>query len=327
MACTKVLVLGFREGFASGVLRMEWGPDNAIYVGQTNRGWASIGQAPYALERLVFNGKVPFDMKTVKVMENGFNIEFTQPVNRASAANPESYSLQDFTYKYHHIYGSPVTDLQTRTIYKVEVAQDGLSARIYVEGLRKGYINEIKLAGVKNTAGQHLLHDFAYYTLNEIPGGGHAGHVAADALTPAINLTSAKRPTKMPSTWLNGPDEILTVNAAVGMKYAETSLTVRAGSKVKFIFNNPDDMMHNLLIVKPNRIDAVAELANNMGLQGQAKGYVPDSEDVLFHTNLLTPRSSDIIYFIAPSKPGNYGYVCTFPGHAITMRGVLKVVE
>jgi len=39
------------------------------------------------------------------------------------------------------------------------------------------------------------------------------------------------------------------------------------------------------------------------------------------------PGSSDIFYFVAPTKPGNYEYVCTFPAHSDTMRGVLKVVE
>ncbi|MBK8502913.1 MAG: hypothetical protein IPL46_12270 [Saprospiraceae bacterium] len=58
----------------------------------------------------------------------------------------------------------------------------------------------------------------------------------------------------------------------------------------------------------------------------QEKGYIPESENVLFHTNLLAPQSSDAIYFEAPPEPGNYAYVCTFPGHALIMRGVLKVV-
>jgi len=319
----------FREGFASGILRMEWGPDNSIFVGQTNRGWASTGKSPFALERLVYKGKTPFEMKTIKAREDGFEISFTQSVNRATAANPDSYTISDFTYKYHHVYGSPVTDLQTRTVYKVTVAQDGMSARLYVEGLREGYINEIKAEGIKNSTGQKLLHNFAYYTLNQIPGGGtahnHSEHMAYDAIVPVVNLVSDKRVTEMPSSWFNGPDVTLTLTTAPGMKYAEKELSVKAGQKVKFVLNNPDDMMHNVAIVKPGKVAVVADLANKLGLQGQEKGYIPESDDLLFHSNLLVPGSSDIFYFVAPIEPGEYEYVCTFPAHSTTMRGILHV--
>lgn len=320
----------FVEGFASGILRMEWGPDNSIFVGQTNRGWASTGKSPYALERLVFNEKMPFEMKTIQAKSDGFEVTFTEPVDRASAADPASYMINDFTYKYHHVYGSPVTDLQTRTVYKVAVAQDGLSARLYVEGLREGYIYEVKAEGVKNSKGLKLLHNFGYYTLNQIPDGNaakmdHVNHVDHNTIVPAVNLISDKRVTEQPSSWFNGPDVTLTLNTKAGMKYEEATLKVKAGSKVKFVFNNPDDMMHNVVIVKPETRVNVATLANNLGLQGQEKGYIPDSDNVLFHSNLLTPGSSDIFYFIAPTKAGQYEYVCTFPAHSETMRGILIV--
>ena len=321
----------FREGFASGILRMEWGPDNSIFVGQTNRGWASTGKASYALERLVYNGRAPFEMKTIKATKEGFDIEFTEPVNRATAADPASYKISDFTYKYHHVYGSPVTDLQIRTVYKVSLSQDGKTAKLFVEGLRAGYINEVKAEGIKNTSGKKLLHNFGYYTLNEIPGGGGthdpAAHVGHDAIVPAVNLISDKRVTEMPSSWFNGPDVTLTLTTAAGMKYVEKELSVKAGQKVKFVLNNPDDMMHNVAIVKPGKVAVVADLANNLGLQGQEKGYIPESDDLLFHSNLLVPGSSDIFYFVAPSEPGGYEYVCTFPAHSTTMRGILKVVK
>ena len=135
-----------------------------------------------------------------------------------------------------------------------------------------------------------------------------------------------KRIIEMPVSWTNGPDQIVNIGTLPGMQFDSKEVVVKAGSKIKWILNNPDDMMHNLVIVAPGSIDQVAQLAIDLGLQGQEKGYIPESEDVLFHTNLLTPQSSDAIYFEAPSEPGNYAYVCTFPGHALIMRGVLKVV-
>ena len=84
--------------------------------------------------------------------------------------------------------------------------------------------------------------------------------------------------------------------------------------------------MHNLLIVAPQSKEEVAQLAIDLGLQGQQLGYVPATDLVLYHTNLLVPNSSDIIYFTAPDTPGDYPFVCTFPGHAFVMHGIFKVV-
>jgi azurin len=62
-----------------------------------------------------------------------------------------------------------------------------------------------------------------------------------------------------------------------------------------------------------------------MGMEGPQRGYIPKSDDILFHTCILQPESSESIYFIAPSE-GDHTYVCTFPGHSRVMRGVMKVV-
>jgi azurin len=320
---------GFKEGFSSGVLRLQWGVDNKLYVGMTNRGWASAGNMPFGIQRLEWTGKTPFEMKAVRAMSDGFEIEFTEPVDKRTAANPASYSITDFTYKYHHFYGSPAIRQETRTIFKVNVSQDGTKARLFIEGMREGYIYEVKTNGVKNAQGKPILHPTAYYTLNNIPDGArieasadHSNHTTMAT----VELKSPKRITIMPKTWTK-VEQTINIGTKSGMRFDVAEITVKAGSNIKLVFNNPDDMMHNLLIVKPNSPDQVAEAAINLGLQGSAMGYIPNSDQVLFHTNLLGPNDSDTIYFTAPSTPGNYGFICTFPGHGASMRGILKVVK
>ena len=95
----------FYEGFSSGILRAAWGKDNSLFVGQTSRGWAATGKSPYALERLVWTGNTPFEMKEIHALPDGFNIVFTLPVNRGLAENTDMYELTSFTYKYHNTYG------------------------------------------------------------------------------------------------------------------------------------------------------------------------------------------------------------------------------
>ncbi len=329
------ICIPFKEGFSSGLLRMEWGDNETLYVGMTNRGWASTGKEPFGIQRLNWTGSTPFEMQDVRIQPNGFTITFTREVDRRTAADPDSYAITDFNYKYHHLYGSPPINQQERTVYKVEVARNNKSVRLYVEGLRLGYVNEIKLTGVRSADDQELLHNTGYYTINQIPEGAqteapptavsnadHAQHTISDDYA---ERPSAKRITEMPSSWINGPDVTLEIKAVAGMLYDKRVLKAKPASKIKLVFDNPDDMVHNFLLVNPGTADEVAQQAMELGLRGEEMGFIPPSDDVLYHSALLRPNMSDIIYFEAPATPGRYQYVCTFPAHAATMRGILIV--
>nr|WP_293833532.1 plastocyanin/azurin family copper-binding protein [uncultured Arsenicibacter sp.] len=343
----------FREGFMSGILRMRWGLDGSMFVGMTSRGWAATGKAPFGVQRLVWTGKVPFEMKAIRSMPDGFEVEFTLPVDKKTAENIASYDMSSFTYKYHSTYGSPIEDAKALPIRGVVVSDDGLKARIVVDTtLREGYIHQLKLEGVKSAAGLSLLHNTGYYTLNAIAPGTkltiaapaktqHMHHdmgamastketaPATDkkgaAKTPAA--TSAKRVTTQPADWANGPDQVITISTLPGLKFEQEQVEVKAGSRIKWVFQNNDDMLHNCVVVKPGMANTVGEAALKLNLNGPKMNYVPNNANVLFHTNILQPESNEAIYFIAPSEPGNYQYVCTFPGHASLMQGTLKVVK
>ena len=58
---------------------------------------------------------------------------------------------------------------------------------------------------------------------------------------------------------------------------------------------------------------------------GFAKQFIPDSKDILAYTDMIDGGVEVELEFTAPEKPGDYEYVCTFPGHAFVMRGVLTV--
>ena len=102
-------------------------------------------------------------------------------------------------------------------------------------------------------------------------------------------------------------------------------LKVKAGARVRIVFRNSDDMLHNFVLCAPGRGQAIGEAALALGLDGPAKNYVPESDDVLFHTALTQPGTSDTIFVTAPLSPGDYDFVCTFPGHAALMKGILRV--
>ena len=109
------------------------------------------------------------------------------------------------------------------------------------------------------------------------------------------------------------------------MKYDLAEFTVQAGKAVKLIFANPDFMPHNVVMVNPGKADEVGQAAINLGAGGFDVAFVPKSKEILWASKLIDHKQEDIIEFKAPSKPGDYQYVCTFPGHHFVMRGLMKV--
>ena len=64
-----------------------------------------------------------------------------------------------------------------------------------------------------------------------------------------------------------------------------------------------------------------------LGEQGFAKQWIPDDDRILAHSKLIDFGQQEILEFEAPKEPGEYQFVCTFPGHHFIMRGVMKVVK
>lgn len=338
-------VFPFREGFSSGILRMNWGSDGSMFVGMTARGWGASGGGLYGLQRLEWTGKMPFEIKTIIAKPDGFELEFTKPVDKQLARDPASYDLTSFTYKYHHTYGSPVINLQGCPVKAIDVSADGLKVRLVVDSLREGYIHEIKAGGVQSADRIALLHSNGYYTLNRIPDGNKLALTAENRVhgkSPAHQhmagsgnplskpaekaKASGKHVIKQPASWTAGPDMSIIMGTKPGLKFDKETITVKAGAKVKLTFNNNDDMLHNLVVTTPGTSDQVGGMAVKLGLNGEKLSYVPATPQVLFHTLLLQPGKSETIYFTAPDKPGDYQYVCTYPGHYLVMKGILKVV-
>jgi plastocyanin/glucose/arabinose dehydrogenase len=337
----------FREGFESGVLRMAWGADNSLFVGQTSRGWGSTGQKVFGLERLIWAKKTPFEMKAVRAMPDGFEIEFTSPVNRQAAADPDAYSITGFTYKYHPVYGSATIREKNSIVNAAIVSEDGLRVRLVADSLREKYIHEIKLDKkiVSADSSFSVLHPVAYYTLNNIPEGAKLNvpkrkpkpvhdmstmnmdmgtvPAATKATAAASGPALKKNQLTKPASWAK-IDQTIALGTVPGLKYNVTELKVKAGSKVKLTFTNNDDMPHNFVVVPDGQAIAVGELGSKLGLQAVKLSYIANTPKILFNTTLVGPGSAQTIYFVAP-KPGKYTYVCTVPGHFYVMQGTLIV--
>jgi type 1 glutamine amidotransferase len=158
----------FIEHLDSGVNRMAFAPDGSMFVGQTDRGWGSIGKKSYGLQRVAWNGSMPFEILRMNAREDGFELTFTADIEPESAADPASYQLTSYTYEYHAAYGSPELDTETVKVSSVEVISKR-RVRLHLGEMRKGFVHELNAQGVLDANGEGLVHSMAYYTLIEVP--------------------------------------------------------------------------------------------------------------------------------------------------------------
>ena len=162
----------FREELSTGILNLQFTPDGKLLAGGTNRGWPVRGLKPFALERLEWTGKIPFEIEEITITSDGFRVTFTKPVEAGSGTNLESYQMATFTHRYGAGYGGPEIDQTIPKVEAVVVAEDGMSATIRLNQLLKGHVHEFDLGGLRSRDGEALLHRNAYYTVNEVPKSG-----------------------------------------------------------------------------------------------------------------------------------------------------------
>ena len=122
---------------------------------------------------------------------------------------------------------------------------------------------------------------------------------------------------------------VITGNDA--MQFDLKKMEASPGEKIKVTLKNIGSipkiaMGHNWVLLKKDT-DAIAFGQKVLASGGSATNALPKSllGEVIAHTDVLGPGESESVTFQAPSEPGDYEYVCTFPGHFAMMRGVLLV--
>ena len=152
-----------------GAIRIEFAPDGSMWVGQTNRGWGSVGSAPFGVERIVYDQKtIPFEMHGVQLTEDGFDVTFTKPVARDIPLHNNTCHVHHWGYHYHSEYGSPKVD-ETRVEPVVPtLSEDRTTLHIKLPELKTQKVYKLELNNVNSEDGSALTNRRAYYTLNKL---------------------------------------------------------------------------------------------------------------------------------------------------------------
>jgi azurin len=122
----------------------------------------------------------------------------------------------------------------------------------------------------------------------------------------------------------------IAISAFDTMKFSVTSIDAHPGEKITIVLKNegnlPKEAMgHNWVLLKAG-VDPQAYA--NAALTSKAQDFQPTSmaDKVLAATKLIGPKETASITFTAPTAPGKYAYLCSFPAHCqVGMRGVLVV--
>jgi hypothetical protein len=167
----------FLKGFQSGVNRLLMGPDGHLYVGGCKTvAWAANAPFSQGLERVKFSGKIPFEVKTVRAIPDGFELTFTKPVDPKATGDAAGYDVWQYKYLYQKKYGSPEFDHDGKkdsfTVIDVKsatVSKDRLKVRLRLDGWKAGYVTAVRGLDARSAEGEKLWNDTFYYTLNRIP--------------------------------------------------------------------------------------------------------------------------------------------------------------
>jgi azurin len=109
------------------------------------------------------------------------------------------------------------------------------------------------------------------------------------------------------------------------LRFATTRFDVTAGSPLELTLKNTCIMPHNLVLGRPGKADDLFQQAMALADRGMALNFIPETPDVIAAFKIVNPGQADTIKLDAPSEPGEYPYLCTYPGHGTVMRGVMRV--
>ncbi len=146
--------------------RLAFDAQGGLWVGQTfHTAWTGA----VGLQHITWKGVVPLEVSAMKITEDGFELNFTRPVNPATAGNVASYAMKTYYYNYHEEYGSDKYDNHPVDITSAVVSADHKRVTLHLDKLEAWRLYDLGLDGIVSEDGQHqLLSPWVVYTVNHL---------------------------------------------------------------------------------------------------------------------------------------------------------------
>ena len=152
------------SGLRKGNNRLAFAPDGSLWTGQNAHGW--LGDQ--GIQRIVFTGEKRFDILTMNLTNNGFEITFTEPLDKVLASDSANFRFRRYSYAYHSKYGSDQLDNQVVKVVGIAISDDRKKLKVDLGDMKAGYVYELKLGNVRSAEGQPLTNKIICYTLNKL---------------------------------------------------------------------------------------------------------------------------------------------------------------
>lgn len=327
--------------FLSGAHRSRYNPhDGQLYIAGSS-GWESYAQEDGSLQRVRYTGQTLHLPESVETWENGFIVRFNTRIDPRSVKLDNAFAEQ-WNYLYSGAYGSPEFSVKFPgrlghdrvDIRSVHALKDGRS--VFVELPQLHPVMQLHLyLELETDTGESFTPDI-YYSVFEMgkPFTGFDGYQRI-AKEPYNDFPTSRTYVRDPRLDAQeklgnstGTFETLFIDAIPGLRYSTTRLTVKAGKRTALILKNTDvEMPHNILITQPEKFEAIVQASKLLAADPEAIRihYVPEMEGIIAFSPLTYPGEQYALYFNSPTQPGEYPFVCTFPGHWDVMRGILVV--
>ncbi len=324
--------------FLAGVMRGAFHPqDGQLYVAGLD-GWGDYSVKDGCFHRVRYVGGKVRKPKGFKVHSNGLRIDFTTKLDPDSTKRVKNFFAQAWNYEYAKRYGSPEFSVKKPDslghdrvkVRSVTLLKGGKS--IFVEMPDLEPVMQLYLRmHLKDADGTEFKSDFfcspmfpdeAYSAKGlAAPKDGKLAWVALRIASP-----QAKNQKEFTGETIEG-ERALLINAVSGLKYDKTLIEAKANEPLALTLKNLDVMPHNLVIVAPGSARKVGDASFKMLSDPKAgeKNYAPDLSEVLHVIPVIEPGKRHVLHFRAPKKPGDYPFLCTFPGHWMAMNGILRV--
>lgn len=159
-------VINFIDGFQSGNIRNSFDQDGQLWVGQTARGWGAKGGKPFGLQKVVWDGTMPFELLDMKLTKKGFKINFTESLDASSVVSA-NIKVHEYNYKYTDRYGSDKHNQKSLEISNIKLSNNNQTIDFNLP-LTQDKIVVVEFEGLRNKAGEKPSVTKVYYTLNQL---------------------------------------------------------------------------------------------------------------------------------------------------------------
>ncbi|MDA7920436.1 plastocyanin/azurin family copper-binding protein [Verrucomicrobiales bacterium] len=332
-------VVPLKGEFLSGSMRGAFHPeDGQLYLVGLD-GWGDYSLKDGCFHRVRYTGDEVFEPTGFKVHENGIRIDFAIALDSKSISDLSRYFAHAWNYEYAKHYGSPEFSVKEPKslghdpveIRSVVLLENGKSIFVEMPTMEPVMQHHIRMHLVTEEGKEFKTDLFSspMYLGEYFAAEGFAKPNKSKPT--AISLRVLKPENEPAGNTESGEvtegERSVVVDAIGGLQYAQKEILAKPGEAIALTLRNTDVMPHNLVIVKPGAAKTVGDASFKMLNDPEAgrKHYVPDLPEVLHHIPVINPGVEHVLHFRAPTEPGDYPYICTFPGHWMAMNGVLKV--